>query len=54
MLAAWRGSTLANARARYRPALYDDERHRVRAAAETRPAPALSDGRVAPRSSSQG
>jgi hypothetical protein len=32
MLAAWRGATIANTRARYRPALYDDERHRARAA----------------------
>jgi hypothetical protein len=39
MLAAWRGSTMAVARARYRPALYDDERHRARASsAQTRPA----------------
>jgi uncharacterized protein DUF2336 len=53
MLAAWRGSTLANARARYRPALYDDERHRGRAATEIRPAPAPSDERIAPRSGSQ-
>jgi hypothetical protein len=30
MLAAWRGSTMAVARAKYRPALYDDERHRAR------------------------
>ena len=40
MLAAWRGSTMAVARAKYRPALYDDERHRARAApAQTRAAP---------------
>ena len=40
MLAAWRGSTMAVARAKYRPALYDDERHRARAApAQTRSAP---------------
>lgn len=32
MLAAWRGSTMAVTRAKYRPSLYDDERHRVRAA----------------------
>ena len=32
MLAAWRGSVMAVARAKYRPSLYDDERHRVRAA----------------------
>ena len=30
MLAAWRGSTLAAARAKYRPALYDDDRARAR------------------------
>jgi hypothetical protein len=33
MLAAWRGSTMAVTRAKYRPALYDDERHRARSAA---------------------
>src|ERR1700742_602320 len=33
MLAAWRGSTMAVTRAKYRPALYDDERHHVRSAA---------------------
>jgi Uncharacterised protein conserved in bacteria (DUF2336) len=39
MLAAWRGSTMAVTRAKYRPALYDDERHRARAApAQSRPA----------------
>ncbi|WP_249167553.1 DUF2336 domain-containing protein [Bradyrhizobium elkanii] len=39
MLAAWRGSTMAVTRARYRSSLYDDERHRVRAASsQTRPA----------------
>jgi hypothetical protein len=39
MLAAWRGSTLAVTRAKYRPTLYDDERQRARAApAQTRPA----------------
>jgi len=39
MLAAWRGSTMAVTRAKYRPALYDDERHRARAApGQTRPA----------------
>jgi hypothetical protein len=38
MLAAWRGSTMAVTRAKYRPALYDDERNRARAApAQTRP-----------------
>jgi hypothetical protein len=39
MLAAWRGSTMQVARAKYRPALHDDERQRARAAsAQTRPA----------------
>jgi len=38
MLAAWRGSTMAAARAKYRPALYDDERNRARAGStQTRP-----------------
>ncbi|THD60930.1 MAG: DUF2336 domain-containing protein [Bradyrhizobium sp.] len=39
MLAAWRGSTLAVTRAKYRPTLYDDERHRARSTpAQTRTA----------------
>jgi uncharacterized protein DUF2336 len=39
MLAAWRGATMAVARAKYRPGLYDDERNRIRSApAQTRPA----------------
>jgi uncharacterized protein (DUF2336 family) len=39
MLAAWRGATVAVTRAKYKPALYDDERQRVRAApAQIRPA----------------
>ena len=38
MLAAWRGSTMAVTRAKYRPALYDDERNRARSApSQTRP-----------------
>jgi Uncharacterised protein conserved in bacteria (DUF2336) len=38
MLAAWRSSTMATARAKYRPALYDDERQRARSTpAQTRP-----------------
>ncbi len=32
MLAAWRGSTMAVTRAKYRAGLYDDERHRARTA----------------------
>jgi hypothetical protein len=39
MLAAWRGATVAVTRAKYQPALYDDERQRARSApAQTRPA----------------
>jgi hypothetical protein len=39
MLAAWRGSTMAVTRAKYRPSLYDDERNRARATpAQARPA----------------
>jgi hypothetical protein len=39
MLAAWRGATVAVTRAKYKPALYDDERQRARVApAQTRPA----------------
>ncbi|WP_426434972.1 DUF2336 domain-containing protein [Bradyrhizobium genosp. P] len=39
MLAAWRGSTMAVARAKFRSSLYDDERQRMRAApSQTRPA----------------
>jgi Uncharacterised protein conserved in bacteria (DUF2336) len=51
MLAAWRGSTMAVARAKYRPSLYDDGRNRARTApAQTRPvvqpgaAPAVRTG----------
>ena len=32
MLAAWRGSTMAVTRAKYRPSLYDDERSHARSA----------------------
>ncbi len=32
MLAAWRGATMTEAQAKYRPTLYDDERHRARMA----------------------
>jgi hypothetical protein len=56
MLAAWRGSTMAVARAKYRAALYDDERHRARAAtSQTRPAvqpgtaPAIRTGTDGPK-----
>jgi hypothetical protein len=55
MLAAWRGSTMAVTRAKYRPGLYDDERGRARSAsAQTRPAAQLPGAGVVPRSGSQG
>ncbi|MDZ4367968.1 MAG: DUF2336 domain-containing protein [Afipia sp.] len=39
MLAAWRGAALAATRAKYRPALYDDERQRARSTpVQSRPA----------------
>ena len=54
MLAAWRGSTMAVTRAKYRAALYDDERHRARSAAvQTRPAVQPGTGAVA-RTGSKG
>jgi Uncharacterised protein conserved in bacteria (DUF2336) len=47
MLAAWRGSVLAMARAKYRPALYDDERARVRpSSAQSRPMPQSDSGTI--------
>jgi len=55
MLAAWRGSTMAATRAKYRPGLYDDERHRARSApAHTHPAAQLPDAADLPRQGSQG
>ena len=55
MLAAWRGSTLAVTRAKYRPGLYDDERHRARSApAQARPAAQLPGAGLVPRTGSQG
>ncbi|HEY0912145.1 MAG TPA: DUF2336 domain-containing protein, partial [Bradyrhizobium sp.] len=52
MLAAWRGSTMAVTRAKYQPSLYDNERHRNRAAAApTRPA-VQPGSSVAPRTGS--
>jgi Uncharacterised protein conserved in bacteria (DUF2336) len=47
MLAAWRGSILAVARAKYRPALYDDERARARpSSVQPRPAAQPDPGTV--------
>lgn len=43
MLAAWRGTALAMTRAKYRPALYDDERQRARTAS-AQPRPAVQTG----------
>ncbi|GAB1716657.1 MAG: hypothetical protein NTAFB05_16990 [Nitrobacter sp.] len=50
MLAAWRGATLTEARAKYRPALYDDERRRGRtASAHGHPGVAQPDAAVITR-----
>src|ERR1700733_13540509 len=55
MLAAWRGSTMAVTRAKYRPGLYDDEQQRARAAAApARPAAQSPGADVIPRKGSQG
>lgn len=43
MLAAWRGSTIAVTRAKYRPVLYDDERQRARTASAV-PRPTVQPG----------
>ena len=49
MLAAWRGSTMVVTRAKYRPALYDDERGRARnAAAPARTAVSPASGAASP------
>jgi len=54
MLAAWRGATLAATRAKYRPVLHDDERHRARAASPVA-RPAVQPGaHVTKRDASQG
>lgn len=54
LLAAWRGATLAATRAKYRPALHDDERHRARPTpAPSRPAAQPGSG-AAPRTTFTG
>jgi hypothetical protein len=54
MLAAWRGASMVASRAKYRPTLYDDERHRARSApAQSRPS-FQSSGVVKPKIGSQG
>lgn len=53
MLAAWRGSTMAVTRAKFRPSLYDDERNRTRpASAERRPATQQPGTRIVSRTGS--
>jgi hypothetical protein len=55
MVAAWRGATMAVTRAKYRPALYDDENHRARAATpQARPSAHALDAGVATRNTSRG
>ncbi|WP_322516416.1 DUF2336 domain-containing protein [Rhodopseudomonas palustris] len=48
MLAAWRGATVASARAKYRAVLYDDERHRARAATPQSGRPTVQPGSALP------
>lgn len=53
MLAAWRGSTMAITRARYRSALYDDERGRARSTTtQTRVATQTANDAASPRTGS--
>jgi uncharacterized protein DUF2336 len=53
ILAAWRGSTMVAARARYRSGLYDDERSRARnAAVQTRTGTPPANGVAVPRTAS--
>jgi hypothetical protein len=54
MLAAWRGSTLAVTRAKYRPTLHDDERHRVRATPGQTRAVVQPGSSIAPRTKNSG
>jgi hypothetical protein len=55
MLAAWRGSSMVVARARYRPALHDDERNRARqATTQTSPQPQVPATPAIPRAGSRG
>jgi len=55
MLAAWRGSTMAVTRAKFRPGLYDDERNRARAAsAPARPATLQPGSGIVIRTGSEG
>lgn len=53
MLAAWRGTAVAVTRAKYRPALYDDERQRARASASTPVRPAVQPGQAIQRSANK-
>ena len=53
MLAAWRGSTMAVTRAKYRPSLYDDERSHARSAPSER-RPAVQPGSAPVRTGTDG
>jgi hypothetical protein len=54
MLAAWRGSTMAVARAKYHPSLYNNERHRARSATSQTRSPAQPGVAPEVRTGSQG
>lgn len=54
MLAAWRGTAMAATRAKYRPALHDDERHRARQAPAQSRLIVQPGTQAAPRNTSRG
>jgi hypothetical protein len=56
MLSVWRGAIVAQTKAKYRPALYDDERQRARpAGAAARPASSVETAKPLPgRASTRG
>jgi len=55
LLAAWRGATMAATRAKFRPALYDEERNRARAAStQARPTALQPGSGIVKRTGSQG
>jgi hypothetical protein len=54
MLAAWRGSTMAATRAKFRPSLYDDERNRARPASTQARPTTIQPGSGIKRTGSEG
>jgi hypothetical protein len=54
MLSVWRGAIVAQTKAKYRPALYDDERQRARPASAGRPSGAAETAKPLPGRASTG